>query len=200
MSMSKLEKVSDLKETSEEQSLSTQEGLTPKGAGLIQGYAQDDKSNIDVPDLTHERINSAQKGSDFERQVGDGIFEGEGKRLVLLPEDNPHVDQIGDGVGISKNRRIFDVYWKEDQAIWELKSGYENSIIDRDQLEEYSLMEQAGYIYARENGKKTEYPVKSVNYLFETKKGAETNKPYLDGYATTWYLNDKKEIVYLDDE
>jgi hypothetical protein len=198
--MNKFEKESDFQENSEKQTSSVREDLTPKGIGLVQGNTQDNKSNIDDFDQPDDRLNSAQKGSDFERQVREGIFEGEGKRLVLLPEDNPNIDRLGDGVGISKNRRICDVYWKEDQAIWELKSGYENSIIDRDQLEEYSLMEQAGYIYAREDGKKIEYPVKSINYLFDNKDGAKTNKPYLDGYANTWYVNEKKQIVYLEDE
>jgi hypothetical protein len=146
---------------------------------------------------SHDSRNTAQKGADFEHRVQSDIFKGKGKRLTLQPEDNHHLDKIGDGVGITKNRRISDIYWSEDKSLWELKSGYENSTIDRDQLEEYNLMERAGYVYTREGDRKNKVPVASVNYLFESKKGAEHNKPHIDGYASTWYLNEKGDMELL---
>lgn len=145
-----------------------------------------------------EVLNPSRKGSDFETWASQNIFRGEGRRLTIHSEDNPQLDKIGDGVGITKDRRVTDVYLAADGAIWELKSGYEKGGLDRDQLFEYSLMEQAGYVYAREGDKVTKAPVTSVNYLFETETAARANEPYLRGQAAPWYVDKEGKLQLLE--
>lgn len=147
-----------------------------------------------------EQNNSAKKGSDFEKWAGENVFHDEARRLAILPEDNLHLDEYGDGVGITKNRRISDAYLDRDGAIWELKSGYEKGGIDRDQLYEYSLMEDAGYVKVRNGDQIEEVEVKSVNYLFETKAGAEANAAHLRGFATPWYKDEQGNIQLLAEQ
>ena len=140
-----------------------------------------------------------EKGSQFEKRMNRDVFNKEDStRLVLYPEDNPHLDDAGDGVGITKSKRITDGYIKDDGSIWELKSGYETNLIDHDQLYEYSLMEDAGYVNVRVGDQVEKFDVNSINYLFETKQGAENNASHLRGYATTWYVDDTGNIQSLD--
>ncbi len=171
---------------------STTEKLLPKGIAAAQGNTESHPSQDDV-------VSPSQKGSDFENRVREEVFQGEGKRLIIHPEDNPHLDKFGDGVGISKNRRIADVYSTADGAIWELKSGYEKGGIDQDQLFEYSLMERAGHVYTREGGEKVKVPVTSINYLFETETAAQANEPYLRGLAAPWYMDKNGKVQLLKD-
>jgi hypothetical protein len=147
-----------------------------------------------------EQSNPAQKGSDFEKWAGENVFHDEARRLAILPEDNLHLDEYGDGVGITKNCRISDAYLDQDGAIWELKSGYEKGGIDRDQLYEYSLMEDAGHVKVRNGDQMEEVEVKSVNYLFETKAGAEANAAHLRGFATPWYKDEQGNIQLLEEQ
>lgn len=156
--------------------------LNESGIRAMQGDAQDAPHN------------SACKGSDFEAWAHDNVFHGKGKRVVIRPEDNNHLDELGDGVGITKTRRISDVYLNKQGEIWELKAGYENNPIDRNQLYEYALMEQAGGIQVREDGKLKTMPVRSVNYLFDSKAGAAANEVFLRGYATTWYVDSAEQV------
>jgi hypothetical protein len=140
-------------------------------------------------------INPPQKGSNFENWTRKDLFEGQAQRITIHPEDNPHLDRLGDGVGISKERRFADAYWKEDGSIWEMKSGYPKGGIDQDQLYEYSLMEQAGYVNVRQDGKNVKLPVTSINYLFDTKEGALANQ---SGEAAFWYLDEKGNVKLLE--
>jgi len=147
-----------------------------------------------------EPANPAQKGSDFEKSASTEVFHGEARRLVIRPEDNGHLSEIDDDVGITKGRRISDAYVDQDGAIWELKSGYEKGGIDQDQLYEYSLMEQAGYVNVRKGNEIEEVPVKSVNYLFETKAGAEANASALRGMAAPWYRDEAGGVQLYQEE
>lgn len=156
--------------------------LSPSGVSAMQG---DDYSDT----------NPSKEGSDFEHLMNNDVFKGSGiKRIVVHAEDNPHLEKIND-IGLTKSRRITDAYWKEDGSVWEFKHGYEKGKIDDDQLEDLSLMEKAGYVYANENGKKVKLPVTSINYVFATKAGAEHNA---DGRATFWYLDENKELQLLE--
>ena len=114
-------------------------------------------------------VNSSQKGSDFEKWGDKELFEGGGKRLVVRAKDNQHLEKQ-DGLGITKERRISDSYYEKDNSIWEFKNGYEKTIVDLDQLEQFALMEEAGYVYTRDTstGKTVKKPVKSVNYIYIT--------------------------------
>lgn len=143
--------------------------------------------------------NSAQKGSRFETWARQEVFNGKGARLAVRPEDNPQLDKLGDGVGITKDRRVTDVYLDDEGAIWELKSGYEKGRIDQDQLFEYSLMEQAGHVNVREGDEIKKVKVTSVNYLFETQAAAHANEPYLRGLATPWYVDNAGQVQLLED-
>lgn len=156
--------------------------ITPTGQSAMQGGDDDSPS---------------KKGSDFEKWARTEIFKGEARRLTLHPEDNAHLDQLGDGVGISKERRITDAFVDSDGAIWELKSGYEKGGLDQDQLFEYSLMEQAGYVNVREGHHLSKVPIKSINYLFATESAAQMNEPYLRGLATPWYVDHKGRVQLL---
>lgn len=165
--------------------------LSDEGISAIQG----DCSNED------KCITSAQKGSEFENRSANDVFSNRAERkLNIHLEDNTHLDKYGNGLGISKAKRIPDAYVSEDGELWELKSGYEDSEIDRNQLYEYSLMEQAGHVYVREEASIKKVPVNSINYLFETKGGACANASYLKGLATVWFLEESGDVKLLDFE
>lgn len=157
--------------------------LEPTGMRAMQGI-----------EPTSEQNNPAKKGSDFEKLAEEEAFKDETKRLTILPEDNIHLDDYGDGVGITKNRRISDAYVDQDGSLWELKSGYEMGGIDRDQLYEYSLMEDAGYVNVRNGDQIEKVKINSINYLFETKAGAAANVAHLRGFATPWYIDEQKKV------
>jgi hypothetical protein len=169
---------------------------TPKGVAAIRGEAKvENKTRLTPTPPAQDVPNPSKKGSDFENWARQELFEGKAKRITVLPEDNPKLDRLAGGVGISKERRIADVYWKEEGSIWELKSGYQKGGIDQDQLYEYSLMEEAGYVNARVGGKKEKLPVTSVNYLFDSKAGAAANQ---SGEANFWYVDEKGKVQLLD--
>lgn len=161
-------------------------GLSEKGVRAIQG-------------ADAEKVNSGRKGSDFEHWARDDVFSGESRRLTMRPEDNKHLDKYGDGLGLTKSRTS-DGYISADGDIWELKSGYEKGGIDEDQLLEYSMMEDAGHVFIRDDeGKKVEVPVRSVNYLFETKSGAAANATDLQARATVWYRDKNGKVQLFED-
>jgi hypothetical protein len=170
--------------------------LSTEGVRAMQGQSELGKTDSAPPQ--DDIPNPSQKGSDFETWAENEVFHGEARRLVVHPEDNLHLNGFGDGVGITKDRRISDAYVDADGSIWELKSGYEKGGIDQDQLYEYSLMEQAGHVYIRDGGSIEKIPVKSINYLFETKTGAEANASHLKGIATPWYKDENGKVQLLD--
>lgn len=142
---------------------------------------------------------SAQKGSDFEQLAPTEVFHGDARRLVIRPEDNEHLDKLGDGVGITKAHRISDAYVDADGSLWELKAGYGTGGIDQDQLYEYSLMEEAGYVKIRDGDKLVNTPITSINYLFDTKAGAMANAHHLRGRATPWYRDEEGNVQLLEE-
>lgn len=170
--------------------------LTSEGMKAIQGNERYSENETTIPEALGDQgiPNPAQKGSDFENWARKELFNGDAKRVTVYPEDNKHLDDLGDDVGITKNRRITDAYWTDDGSLWELKSGYEKGGIDKDQLYEYSLMEQAGYVNARVGNKKENLPVKSINYLFATEAGARANQ---SGEATFWYVDKQGKVKLL---
>jgi hypothetical protein len=173
-----------------------EKGPTPKGVAAMRGEETvEAKATPSPTPPAHDIPNPSQKGSDFENWARQELFEGKARRITILPEDNPKLDRLADGVGISKERRIADAYWKEDGSIWELKSGYKKGGIDQDQLYEYSLMEEAGSVNVRVGGRKEKLPVTSVNYLFDSKAGAKANQ---SGAATFWYVDEKGKVKLLD--
>jgi len=171
-----------------------EDSLSPKGKSAMQGLTEQ-KIESSVPSETIEPPNPSKKGSDFESWAREELFEGNAKRIIIYPEDNRQLNKLGDGIGLTKERRITDAYWKEDGSIWELKSGYQKGGIDQDQLYEYSLMEQAGEVRVREGGNKIKLPVTSINYLFDTKAGALANQ---SGEANFWYLDENKNVQHLE--
>jgi hypothetical protein len=162
-------------------------GLSERGISAMQGTSA-------------EKVNSGQKGSDFEQWGRAEVFKGESHRLTALPEDNEHLDEYGDGLGLTK-RRSSDSYVDEEGSLWDLKSGYEKGGIDEDQLLEYSMMEDAGHVFIRDDkGQIKDVPVTSINYLFETKAGAAANATDLQGRATAWYKDENGKVQLYDDE
>lgn len=187
MSPPKNESTDILVDLKHEGTKSVDAGLSEKGIRTMQGCGT-------------ERVSAGRKGSDFEQWAKTNVFHGEGHRLVALPEDNEHLDKYGDGLGLTKGRRS-DSYIMERGEIWELKSGYEKGGIDQQQLLEYSIMEDAGHVNIRTaEGQLKVMPVKSINYLFETKDGAAANMNGLRGQATAWYKNNEGQVhLYAED-
>lgn len=132
--------------------------------------------------------NPGQKGSAFqkwndENVFNEGPFHGAGHRLTIRAEDNEHLDKLGNGVGISKERRQSDSFIDDYGEIYELKAGYETGGIDKDQAFEYSLMQEAGYVYAWRDGQKVRTPVNGVTYIFDSQAGAKANADVLKPYG-----------------
>jgi hypothetical protein len=172
-------------------------GLSDTGTQAMQGKPE--SHTADSTSTEDDVSNPAQKGSDFETWARSEVFHGDARRLVIRPEANEHLDRLGDGVGITKNRRISDAYLDSDGSVWELKAGYEAGGIDQDQLYEYSLMEDAGCVYLRDGDNVEKAPVTSINYLFETKAGAVANARDLGGRATPWYRDEEGGVQMLED-
>jgi len=142
----------------------------------------------------HREVRSAEKGSDFEGWARENIFKGEGRRLTVYPEDNPHLDKLGDGIGISKKRRQSDAFVDDYGEIYELKAGYKHSSIDKEQAYEYSLMQEAGKVYERdESGKRRKDPteITGVSYIFDNQEGAKANQLELEQYGFGIFYRDE---------
>lgn len=169
--------------------------------GSIGKQAMQGRSELSAADTAAAPAapNPAQKGSDFEQWAATGVFSGDARRLVIQPEDNEHLDKLGDAVGITKSRRISDAYVDADGSVWELKAGYGTGGINQDQLYEYSLMEEAGYVRIRDGDKLVDIPITSVNYLFDTKAGALANAHSLRGRATPWYRDEEGNVQLLEE-
>ena len=157
----------------------------------------DNIEELEKPEEAGEKVNSAKKGSDFEEKARNKIF-GEGvQHLSFRVEDNEHLDEIADGIGISNaERRIGDYYIDlgDDGELWEFKAGYESKRVDYKQAVDYSYMAEAGKVNARgADGEIVEKKIGSVNYLFSTQKGAENNE-FIQDYATLWFMDENDDI------
>jgi len=128
--------------------------------------------------------NNAQRGTAFEVWAATHIFQT--KRRISVPVVlNRHLAQVDEsGLGLLKDRTS-DNYVDADGSLWDMKAYGDDSLIDPEQLQDYRLMEQAGYIFDADGARVT---ITSVNYLFSSRVAAEKNQPYLRGMATTWYV------------
>ena len=154
----------------------TGEQLSVKGIHAMQGKAAKDE--------THPARDTL-KGSNFENWAKQEVFQGRGRRLNVLREYNEHLIDVDDEqMGLKKTRRYSDAYLDGDGYIQELKAGYEKGGVDPDQAKDYSLMQDAGYIYEKTSDgeiKRTE--IKGGNYIFDGKTGAEANRCELEQYG-----------------
>jgi len=182
----------------------TVETVTPQD-GPSQKYTG--KLVRSVQGLTDEtEVASGRKGSEFQTWADQSVFDekgfhGQGHRLTVRPEDNKHLDKLGDGVGISKEYRQSDSFIDDYGEIYELKAGYQNGGIDEQQAYEYSLMQDAGKVRARRgDGTVVEMPVKGVTYIFDSKAGARANRSVLDRYGFgILYRDDQGQLLQLDE-
>lgn len=170
---------------------------TPKAVRSIQGPLED----------VEEADSSGGKGSEFQawadqNAFNERAFHGQGYRLTLRPEDNKHLDDLGNGVGLTKAYRQSDSFIDDYGEIYELKAGYLNGGIDEQQAYEYSLMQEAGKVYSRSgDGALVEVPVKGVTYIFDSKEGARANRSVLDQYGFgVLYRDDQGKLLQLRDE
>lgn len=154
--------------------------LLANSANILQSY-----TTMSAPfpaGVTTSTVSS--KGANFENWATENVFRS--KRRITLPiELNQHLARIDDeGMGLLKQRSS-DNYIDTDGSLWDAKSYSESSAIDRDQLRDYALMERAGYVIDA-NGERV--PVKSINYLFDSRQAALNNLDSLRGEATVWYV------------
>ena len=163
------------------------ENETPKARALIHAKRRTIQAYLDSVSYS----NPSQKGSDFEAWARDYYFHGRGEEKKVNLLLNLHLDKFGDGVGLTKDRSP-DVFVNENGELWDMKAGYENGKIDQDQLREYRIMLDAGMIkeYQKDINEIVEIPVKSINYLFETRKGAENNRDVIDSDVLIWFVDE----------
>jgi hypothetical protein len=129
-------------------------------------------------------MNPKQKGPAFEAWAAENVFHGK-KRIRVPIELNQHLERFDEeGLGLFKGRSS-DNYVDTDGSLWDAKAYAEDSEIDWYQLQDYALMERAGYVIDS-NGIRV--PIKSVNYLFMNRAAAEKNRITLKGEATAWYV------------
>jgi hypothetical protein len=143
--------------------------------------------------------NPSKGGNNFSDWAKENLFQGMGLTKKLLVGDNLQMDPSGDDIGLTKDR-IPD-YITSDGDIWEFKSGYENGGIDQDQLREYRIMQETGSVRYYVNENSTDYaeiPVKSINYLFETRAGAIANASNIDKDVVIWFLDENGLVQFLD--
>jgi len=146
-----------------------------------------------------QRLTPPQKGARQEERDRD-IFGGEKTRITVRAQDNPHLARHDDeaGLGLHKSRRTCDHFIDKDGALWDSKAYGPNSVIDRDQLTDYNMMADAGYIVDT-NG--IRHNVTSINYLFSSRAGAERNYGLLsEASVFVWYRDDAGGIRCLQQE
>lgn len=163
------------------------ENETPKARAVIHAKKRAIQAYLDSVSY----YNPSQKGSDFETWARDYYFHGRGEKTKVNLILNLHLDKFGDGVGLTKDRSP-DVFVNENGELWDMKAGYENGKIDQDQLREYRIMLDAGMIkeYKKDTDEIVEIPVNSINYLFETRKGAENNRDVIDSDVLIWFVDE----------
>lgn len=160
--------------------LSKARALLTNSANILQSYAA-----VSAPSSAGVRPSPvSSKGANFENWAAENVFRN--KRRITVPiELNQHLARIdNEGMGLLKQRSS-DNYIDTDGSLWDAKSYSESSTIDRDQLRDYTLMERAGYVIDA-NGERV--PVKSINYLFDSRQAALNNLDFLRGEATVWYV------------
>ncbi|MFZ1752759.1 MAG: hypothetical protein WBO46_20515 [Caldilineaceae bacterium] len=150
---------------------------------LLESYAAVSSPSDDAAGvlLTADRH---QRGSAFEAWAVANVF-GQKRRIAVPVVLNQHLVRVDDsGLGLLKDRSS-DNYANEDGSLWDMKAYGDDSIIDLEQLQDYQLMERAGYVFDTDG---IRIPITSVNYLFSSRIAAEKNFSYLRGMATAWYV------------
>lgn len=146
---------------------------------------------------TSAKIPSARKGKIFEDWAKENVFKGKRRRIrVPLELNDKHLCDIDpDEFGLSSSR-ISDNYVDEDGGLWDAKAYSESSRVNEDQLRDYQLMKEAGFVIDS-NGNKIE--VNSINYLFSNQSAAESNS-YLASYygVNVWYVDDVGRVRLLE--
>lgn len=142
------------------------------------------------------QLTAADSGAAFEQWASANVFHN--KQRIRVPIVlNQHLKQFDDeGLGLIQDR-VSDNYVDVDGSLWDAKAYAEDSVIDRDQLRDYQLMERAGYVVDAE-GNRT--PVTSVNYLFRSRAAAAKNVDYLRGEATVWYVDDTGTVRLYEEQ
>lgn len=142
---------------------------------------------MDAPSVSYSAPSNwsvADSGAAFEQWAVANVFHNK-QRIRVSVLLNQHLKQVDDErLGLVQDR-ISDNYVDKDGSLWDAKAYDEHSVIDRDQLRDYQLIERAGYIIDA-NGNRV--PITSVNYLFRNRVAAEKNIDYLRGEATAWYV------------
>lgn len=175
----------EIKETAAE--LQPKEPLSERGQRAMQG----------------RDVSSAEKGADFENWAKQEVFHGQGRRLNVPRQYNEHLIDVDDAqIGLQKTTRYSDAYLDEDGIIQELKAGYEKGGIDHEQARDYALMQDAGHVWAKTDAgdlKRTD--IHGVNYIFDSKSGAEANRGQLEQYGFGVLFRDENgELRQLKDE
>lgn len=155
---------------------------------------QDLRTNAEMP--WRDSLTPSGRGSAFERWANENLMDGRMERLVVPEELNKDLNlEI-------PQRRISDDCWVRENAIWDLKAGYETSSINSSQLTDYHKMLDAGQVVALKNGLEQVQSVESVNYLFDTKAGALRNHDLIAGQGSErifiWYLDASNQPTLLD--
>lgn len=162
--------------------------------GILQSYIA-----LGAPSASYSAPNrgtAADSGVAFEQWASANVFHN--KQRIRVPIVlNQHLQQFDEeGLGLLQDR-VSDNYVDVDGSLWDAKAYDENSVIDREQLRDYQLMERAGYVIDAE-GNRT--PVTSVNYLFRSRAAAERNVDYLRGEATVWYVDDSGAVRLYEEQ
>ena len=151
-----------------------------------------------APLLGEAGLSSPQKGVIGEEWAKTYVFGGKKTRITIRPEDNPHLARQDDaGLGLHR-RRTSDHFIDADGALWDVKAYGPDSTIDLEQLADYSMMADAGYVV---DVKGVRHNVTSVNYLFLGKAAAEKNYELLNLESVlVWYVDDAGIVRCLQQE
>lgn len=166
--------------------------LLERKIAILQGYIGDSAPTseeinaiTETMTATASKLSSTFSGAAFEDWAITNVFHDK-QRIHIPVLLNEHLRRFDDeGIGLLHDR-ISDNYVDTDGSLWDAKAYDEHSMIDRDQLRDYQLMERAGYVV---DAKDARVPITSVNYLFSNRAAAEKNSVFLRGEATLWYVD-----------
>lgn len=167
--------------------------LLERKIAILQGYIGESAPTAEeidaairavVATVAESNLSVDYSGAGFEQWAISNVFHDK-RRIVVPIELNQHLSDVDEeGLGLLKSR-ISDNFVDVDGSLWDAKAYDEHTVIDRDQLRDYRLMENAGYVI---DGNGNRVPITSVNYLFSNRAAAEKNRIYLKGEATAWFV------------
>lgn len=141
--------------------------------------------------------NPSARGSNFEKWCNANLMDDRAERLRVPSEQN-------DNLNLSAQSRLSDDYWARDNAIWDMKCGYEQGNIDISQLSDYQKMLNEGQVTALKDGHEQIQNIESINYLFDTKEGALNNQELIESTGSerifVWYLDNDNQPRLLQNE